>query len=487
MSQDPRAFRLNKLFDNVLKGSQNIIASNAGLFIRALCNQPDAATCISKVTSSTTGLASLQRAMRCDLSPKFFNGSASDILAYLQAEELQSIGQDFLNPVVLAIAEPPIFWNPFCKAFQDGSLETKAQTGFAWLLLRLVSLPGKSSTIYRDQVKELSLVEKLGESSELGIRTLAQKIRTVLASTTLDQSVLKPGGLSPGGRHDNDFTDFHDIVILPTADEAVSTEVPFLRTSDATDDIAEGRLPVHLDNQFRLLREDMMYEIKEELQIAMGKKGGRHRGMKLDGLIPIELHFGEEKRRAKWGIQFKCKADFPQLKGVEEKNRKKHLIDNRNILRQGSLTVLLVDSEVVAFPVVNRDEDLLSKVPPIVVLQFEGLQSISRALLRFKASQNISLIQIDTAVFAYEPVLRALQRMTTFHVEQDLLYYQQTMAEDLPPQLEQIIHAVGRNHATDLQPLLKTPKSIVLDKSQANSFLAGLTQSVALIQGPPGA
>jgi hypothetical protein len=42
------------------------------------------------------------------------------------------------------------------------------------------------------------------------------------------------------------------------------------------------------------------------------------------------------------------------------------------------------------------------------------------------------------------------------------------------------------NPSENLKPILGTPKDIKLDSSQARSLISGLTQKVALIQGPPG-
>ena len=39
----------------------------------------------------------------------------------------------------------------------------------------------------------------------------------------------------------------------------------------------EKRVAVHLDNQFRLLREDMLAELRNDLQISLKKKQGKRR------------------------------------------------------------------------------------------------------------------------------------------------------------------------------------------------------------------
>jgi hypothetical protein len=55
---------------------------------------------------------------------------------------------------------------------------------------------------------------------------------------------------------------------------------------------------------------------------------------------------------------------------------------------------------------------------------------------------------------------------------------------ELVPQ--RIVEELVKSGDTDLQDLLKTPKSIELDAAQAESLVAGLTRKVSLIQGPPG-
>jgi len=99
-----------------------------------------------------------------------------------------------------------------------------------------------------------------------------QKIKHIVS--TLNSAGGEESESGPGGRHDNDFVDFREVAIHPTADEIISEEQPFLRTADAVEDPTyEGKkLAVHLDNQFRLLREDMLSEMREELSIVSGKK-----------------------------------------------------------------------------------------------------------------------------------------------------------------------------------------------------------------------
>lgn len=57
-------------------------------------------------------------------------------------------------------------------------------------------------------------------------------------------------------------------------------------------------------------------------------------------------------------------------------------------------------ADAVAFPTIHRDEDRLAKVPPEIILQFEGGgENTVNALRKLKLSNDITLIQINTALF----------------------------------------------------------------------------------------
>ena len=202
--------------------------------------------------------------MRFNVSSNFLNGPAIELLRYLQAPALKIIcGGDLLRELILCIVKPPIFWNHFVKSFNDGTLQESAIQSFAWLLVELLSLPAEKSLEYHDLAQDLTAREPLLSSPHFEIRTLGQKIKHILS--TLDSAAPANGELGPGGRHDNDFVDFRQISILPTADELTSAEPPFLLVAEAVEDPNRvcSRPAVHLDNQFRLLREDMLREIRE--------------------------------------------------------------------------------------------------------------------------------------------------------------------------------------------------------------------------------
>lgn len=200
----------------------------------------------------------------------------------------------------------------------------------AWLLLQLISLPGEEGTPYRADAQDTKLLDALANSSDADTRNHAAKIRHIMSA--FQTGVTHADDYAPGGRHDNDFAEFRDIAILPTADEIMSSEPAFLRQSSLLDDpeSVDARLGMYIDNTFRLLREDMIHEMREELHIALRKKKGHHRGLVVNGLKLLDIFRNQEQKRANlWGLKFECLNDLWIFKkpGNDVKKRTLYLQD----------------------------------------------------------------------------------------------------------------------------------------------------------------
>ena len=489
-ASDPiRASKLAKYFNSILYGDQKLKTSqNGNLFIEALCGQPDPPTCIDRLISSPHGLSSLQASMRFDAALSFQNGPATKLIQYIQCPTLKIIlGGEYLHQIMMHIVEPPIFWNIFLASFRNSSLNAAAQQCFGWLLHELICLPNQETVVYRNLAQDASIQRLLLDSSSLEVRTLGQRITHVLS--TFNSPDGESSEFGPGGRHDNDFKDFREIAILPTADEIVSEEEPFLRLAGTIDepDNTDKRLVTHLDNQFRLLRDDMLVEMRDELQIVFGKKKGKHRGIIVDGFEVLDIACGDTRKRHPWRMRLRATTDLQHVFHCKPKDRRTYLDKNRNIFKHQSLTCLVLDGEIIAFPIIDRDVDQLSGKLPIVTLQFTGKTSTMKALLRLKTAKLVTLVQIETAVFAFEPVLRGLQELKDMPLVDELLFWGLESSMPQPSYAPTTLISQVENHPTgELQSLLNTPKSIQLDESQSSSLLTGLKQKVSLIQGPPG-
>ena len=491
MSQHPadaRNNRLRSLFYKVIYGEQILrSAANAKLFIEAICNQADSVQCVQKLSSSPKGLSALQTALTADTSLDFLNTSAATFLTYIQTPELAVISQgEFLRNVLLAIVDPPIFWNALVNEQQVARLGDEALRCFSWLLVQLVSLPTEYATPYYS-VASSRVQKTFLESSQLSVRTNGQKLKHIMETISSPEHHVGEG---PGGRHDNDEVNIRDIAILPTPDEISWTDPPYLRRAVEIDDCpAEGRFAMHIDNQFRLLREDMLRDLREGLQLALGLKKGRRKGLSIDGL---QIQGMTAQERQPWTLRLQCDKDLPQFVNVKPDARKKYVQEHRSFVKHQSLACLIADGQVTALITIVRDDDLLAHDPPIVCVQFSGKDdSITKALYALKQAQEVRLVQLSTAMFAYEPVLKRLQEIKELALKDEIMLWNPN-DQVLPAPVStrasivDLVTRIRHDPTVDIQGLLDLPKSTRLDASQAQCLLGGLTQRLSLVQGPPG-
>ncbi|KAK2747019.1 hypothetical protein FQN55_005288 [Onygenales sp. PD_40] len=482
-----RSRRLRMAFRNTVEGKRPIdTAQSARVFVEAVYSQPDPATCMSKLISSPHGLSSLQSALRLDISSDFLNGPTACLLQYFQNPELKGIcGGEYLRQIILRVVDPPIFWGAFLAAFKSDRLQPKAVQCFAWLLLQLLSLPVEKAMGYVGEARDPIIQEKLLENAQQDVRLMGQRIKHIA------EAITSPRGTEEhqaGGRHDNDFVDIREISILPTADEIASKDPPFLRRAI---DVYEcepksSRLAMHLDNQFRLLREDMLRDLREELHLVLESKKGGRRSVYIQNLAAIGI---ECDLRSPWSILFKCVDDIPQLRGLERKRRVKTIDNTPNLLKHGSLACLLADNQLAGLVTIVRDEDLLKKYPPVIRLQISA-DSADKSLLRLKMAQKIDIIQLNTAAFAYEPILSQLKETKELSLQTELLHWSSgDPLPDIPCQsaaMSNLVSKIEDDPSQDLSEVMQLPQKTFLDASQADCFLSSLSQRVSLIQGPPG-
>jgi hypothetical protein len=474
-----------KLFDAVIFGRRELkSASDANRFLEALCAQEDASKCVERLVAAPKGLDAVAKAYRFSSASDFLNGAATSVIHHLSHPSVKQLyGGQFLRRVLEQIVQPPTFWHTFIEAHNGRVLTLDGTYAFAWLLLEL--LHSRSEGVpqdVRDIAARVNNDKSLINSESLGARKLGHRIRHVLESTSNNTT----GG--PGGRHDNDFADFRKVQILPTADEFASSETPFYRcANDLLAVEAETRGLAHLDNQFRLLREDLLGELRSDYQIATGAKKGRRR-IVLDNLQLAGFDCGTVSRRKPCALKLYCKDDITQLRHVKGVvARKKHIIDNKNFLKHQSLGCLISNGNIVAFATVERDEDLLAQKPAIVVLRMVDASSFNKALKALKMTQDLHFVQVDTAVFAYEPVLKCLQSMVQLPLEEQVLNFTPESGDVLSGiEPAEIINTIRKNWEKDLRATFGASKSIHLDLAQAGCLLSGLGRRLSLIQGPPG-
>lgn len=165
---------------------------------------------------------------------------------------------------------------------------------------------------------------------------------------------------------------------------------------------------------------------------------------------------------------------LPQLRKLDSHSqRRAYLKNNTRLLKYQSLTCLMVGESFSAFPCVRRDKELPAKRPPEIVLELEDETSIISLLLKMRPSTLFKILQIDTALFAYEPVLNTLKRMQAFPLSRELLFWREgdTMGRpDYPVGLRKAISALDKS-VGDLCDVIHLDKPIVLDQSQRVSII----------------
>jgi len=257
----------------------------------------DRAECVERLVGSNNALDALKVSLRFDVSTSFLNGPLEVLLQYLRDPLLQQLcNGTLLKQLLTIVVQPPTLWNALVSAHRSKELLETGELAFAWLLLELVSWTTNAPIEVDDTAREVTEKQLLLSSDSLEVRAFGYRIQHVLQAKAANADVSASG---PGGRHDNDFADYRKIAIFPTEDELACSEKPFLRRADnLAAEVLEARVGIHLDNQFRLLREDFLAELREDVEMSPSKKKGRRRPrMRLRGLALASAHCGKSRAR----------------------------------------------------------------------------------------------------------------------------------------------------------------------------------------------
>ena len=482
-----RSSRLYKVFNQILQGKREIkTKADVQQFLEAICDQSDRPMCVEKLVASPAALQSLHRGLRFDTSAAFVNKHTAAFISYLSEPSLERLcsGQ-LLKRLLLVIIDPETLWSAMLEAYRRKELDPPAERSFAWLILGLLLFPISSELDVLAVAQDLTTRESFLKSTVHEIRTIGYKIQKVVQ--TMSQVSSTDEEASAGGRHDNDFADFRKIAIYPTADEFLSSEQPFLRRADAVIEAPKDqRAALHLDNQFRLLREEMIAELREDMQSSKVKSKRRRSAFVLRGLVITGIFCGEEKKWRPCTMGMMCAKGLEELSRLKPADRKSFLTTNRNYLKHQSFGCITDGGKILAFATVDRNEDHLMKESPVVMLQILGDDAFHKVLFAFKTSNELEFLVVNTAFFAFEPILKCLQGMAELPLAYDLLNQEGKPGPCNPALIpnsliEQLDDSDGK-----IQHILKTKSGITLDDSQLQSLRAGLVQTVSLIQGPPG-
>jgi hypothetical protein len=467
---------LQKQFRRFINGERKVHRRLDGQhFLQASCLQPNPSAAVEQIVSTREGLDAVRGAVRCDLTEGFVENYVVPFLLFISNPSVKALFDgSFLRKVVEAIVEPPTFWAAFLTHFEDKRLADNGTQALAWLVLELLTqLPPISDAVVQHVRFKLGSAPFVGSSQE-NTRIYGYQIQKVLQLLESGHPDVADG---PGGRHDNDFADFRRVSVYPTRDELNSVQKPFyLATDEVFETSIEKRTGVHLENQFRLLREDMLWELRDDVQLSTGqRKGGKRRPLMLGDLLVHRLgacRFANPRGRLSLllSVGIGLKMVPPSKPDI-----------NKDTIKPNAFGVFLVGKDVVAFGFVKTTGGLESGHPTVEV-ELTDVKFL-KAVLEVAISPGIQLrfSAVDTPVFAYEPVLQRLKEMTVLPLEGPLMSAEPSDLK-LSPQMQQVVSELERKLTTGSYDLDNSP----LDKNQLLALLYALKTSVSVIQGPPG-
>ncbi|KAH6953007.1 P-loop containing nucleoside triphosphate hydrolase protein [Fusarium avenaceum] len=493
-----RAAKLIRSFWAVTKGEQQITNVHyAKLFLQACkvySDKNSAVKCVEVLISNPAGIAAVERAVRVDLSTNSIDSTTLPFILILSDPGVIALSNGgFLRQLLSAILEPATFWSASMDAYLNDKLNAGLEA-FAWLCLQIVS-DRTSFDAQRVAVEEMMMRKSLVSSQWPEVRKIAYRIENLIKIFSQPEAVTE--GVKPGGRHDNDHSDFREISIYPTSDELLSTEPPYLqRLADVFDAPIDTRSQSYRDWLFRLLREDMLYELREDLQAAMGQKKSRRRPVALGQLKLVGINHENELDRRNmppYTLYAACSQGINFPRNLSEGAKKAFIADSKNFMRRDSFGALCFGSSVIAFGSLARNDNNLLKTPPVVGFRFTDDSGLKQALtaLQSPCRDQVKFFIVDTATFAYEPILKRLKTIGELTLEPQLIDPEQPLRDGprsttLDPFLLQMKDAFRAGRRVKMPGSLRLKKDIYLQDAQLNSFIHGLSRDLALIQGPPG-
>ena len=292
----------------------------------------------------------------------------------------------------------------------------------------------------------------------------------------------------PGGRHSNDYANFRDISIVPTMDELLSAEMPFLPTAPrpgVRGFLADDPETELLDRHFRLLREDFIASVRE----AQAKETGFSVifDVKVTG---VELHAFRKKEVCETDDEDEIKIihgpgpiglklTILRYRSPQQEIDLVETLCRRRQLQNGSLIVLRNKEDALPLAIgrvvraLREPNELNENTAREIGITFDNA-----ALTRLINEQRtLQLVGMPGSFFAYEPVLNCLQKLRTLPFREELLG---EVEESPAPEY------FGRENVLRTVEQQMQDRDIKLDVAQQAAFEHACSHRVALIVGPPG-
>ena len=462
--------------DGTVKPLPSAQADNTVLSIEAL-RRRDPADLLFTLSTSKDGLAQIKTFFSADTSPRRIREELIPLL-----DDLMSPPYALSAPLSPRYAQRAVqsilaggFWRKFLALFKAGELDNHEEWVFASALRRAVCWGDqRRATLFASDARDCT--SALETSPDARTRKLANVINQATMWLELERGLDE----CPGGRHDNDALNFYSIETIPTVDEVLAKPRPFLPRNWASEDDAEAN-PVavtrHLGIQFRLLREDLVSDLREQVARffwSEAARKGKRRGHVVDRLQVVDVHHDFDRRHHErpWALR---------LERTEPFGRDRHYfeVNEDAVLKEGCLVALIDRGEVLATGTAVREPALLARSHLLVELSVDA--ATLSVLLR---APSLTLVQAyDSPTYAYAPVLDVLRELDDIPLRDEILMGEQRSL-DLSPAMASCVERIVPN--TNVAMALRMGQQVILDDSQAAAMRAALTSSLSLVQGPPG-
>ena len=427
---------------------------------------------------------------------------------------LAFLGKDELNRGTakrcVEICYMTAFTTPGLLLQLEESLQTRRIKGtddygvLTWFLVAVVRIDPSASEKPR-VLKIVDMLLRFDSESDASSAISALLYSNFRADATRGDVVFDPGGVQSltdlrdlNPQHDNDHPlDFRKVEILPTVGELASTALTSVGFPENTDSTPVGVACGHvLNRQFRLLREDMLAPMKEEMKTELELPQNKQRRIfSSPEIVEVVL----EPRAC-----FLVNVEIPPALRARLKDMKKNEISiffeeaGKRVLGKESMVVFLRKNDGTGHVVqavglvVRRDvkefavhagyltvgiafgDNFLNEMLSTVQFQPNNDRpndTNDRHKKPFKRGSRFAscLFQATSSYFSYAPVLMTLQTMGNIPFAEEIIM-------NSPP--------LPVEYTCRVPPLIK--KTLESDRSQLEAVESAMRQRMTLVQGPPG-
>lgn len=477
-----------RFFRTIING-EGVIGSleDAWHFLETIIAQADHLDCLQKIIGDHRTRNALRSTLKYDVLPKFFNGLFMRFLRVIEQPAVQyACKGNLFRDLREVLTEPGAPCIDLHHAQPQNQLQPSGAFAFAWLLLKLVACADLQFIQTRSPAEVLTLRKYFLQYKNIEDETVDYGIQHNLSCTSYN---FRTKVYRPGGRHDNDFSDYRRIAVLPTSEELMSKEQPFYRTADSISAVPIGAITGnHLDNQFRLMREDFLFKLREI--VSNGITDDEKQCQKIRGLSFEGFFSGDKDCFCPFGLVLSAKQGLGRLKELQRKKREMFLEENLNFLKDHSIGCVMEKSCVISFVSLHRVNEFLLESEPCIVLRAHDRTSLENLLTALISGRTLDFVMVDTVQFAYEPILRSLQTKTESPLWNELLanreLHRKSVVRSFTKDRFEVAQTLRNANGCDIKTMLNLAKPVDLDGAQRESLFTGMIQPVSLIHGPPG-